>query len=271
MKPDLRSSCFDAAIKGDCGALLELRQQHGVPCAARFSSVDPKRNGFSALHFAALHDHADAVALLVVRCGAAVDAVVAGSKTVPGPVTALHVAAQHGRTAAAVALVDAGASLDLAVEPGLNALTLALQHGHLTTAAVLLRHTPLPDGAFTGPAANPALCSGGTHGHIKALPQHERSCPLWQLALQESDSPSRGPRTQREGQWRLCAHVAVLCNMPDLLNLLIDRAGGKAVAYRRRGRQGRRGRRRRRWAAADGRACGELGRNARSAGTRRIV
>lgn len=111
----------DAASQGDSGALLS-QWQRGAPVEARSDDVRQGIYGFTALHLAALHGHADVVALLAGRCGAAVDAVVAGATpdVLYSGWSALQIAAYHGRTAAAVALIKAGARIELSRWPSIE-------------------------------------------------------------------------------------------------------------------------------------------------------
>lgn len=235
MQDEIKSIILHAATSGNCNMLLALcgdergAGRHDPYCCMHTSNHKDHLNGLNPLHLAALHGHAAAVALLIDRCGADVSSIVDSGATPAGPLddfSALHIAALYGCTAAVLELVDAGASLDMLVQPGLHALALALHHGHKDTAAALLRHTPPPNGAFMGPAANPALCSGGAHGRIKALPQHVRSSRLWELAVQDQEGRDGRLRMQREGQWQLCAQAAVQRNWHDILGLLIYHAGG---------------------------------------------
>jgi ankyrin repeat protein len=124
----------DAARHGDLAALRALIAQGADVNQA-------EGDGMTALHWAALSNHADAAALLI-GAGAALDR---GTRI--GAHTPLHVAAQRGSAAVARLLVDAGgrALVDARTTTGATALHLAAGAGHVDVTSLLLAHGADPN------------------------------------------------------------------------------------------------------------------------------
>lgn len=102
-------------------------------------------DGEMALHKASAHNHAECVATLLAHAALAnVDA-----PTIYDGCSALHLAAANGHTNVARCLLESGASVELCCRGYANghaaaprdALSLALSHGHFTTANVLAGYT----------------------------------------------------------------------------------------------------------------------------------
>lgn len=116
----------DAAERADWGKLSSLLANK---CAATESQVD----GMTALHWAAWHDNAEAVALLTTH-GANVNTVNKYG------VTPLSIACTNGNAAIITKLVDAGADVNLAQPGGETVLMTAARTGRLEAVNVLLDH-----------------------------------------------------------------------------------------------------------------------------------
>jgi len=117
----------DAAIAGDTTAIAAA-----LDAGADVDSLDTRlaRNGRRALNWAALHDHAPAIRLLLGR-GATLEA---GNRT---GFTPLHHAAEAGAAAAARALLAAGADPGATNSAGMTPSQTARALGHVGVAVII--------------------------------------------------------------------------------------------------------------------------------------
>jgi ankyrin repeat protein len=116
---DAQSRLWDAAIAGDTAAIRQAVKE-----GANVDSLDTRtnRNGRRALNWAAWHDRADAVKVLLE-----LKANIEG-ENITG-FTALHHAAENGSMEAAKVLLAAGADVDHVNGQGMTALIIATERG----------------------------------------------------------------------------------------------------------------------------------------------
>lgn len=177
--------------------------------------------GETALMWAAAENHADAVAVLVAH-GADVDARAAVVALPPvkvdiatmvitalprGGLTPLLLAAREGATAAARALIDAGADLNLADPEGTSPLVMAIINAHYDVAALLAERGANAAVADTaGMGAVYALVDMRTQGPLVNRPLPKPSGRVDSLALltlllergADADLPLSGPILARQ-------------------------------------------------------------------------
>ena len=124
---DPQSQLWDAAIAGDTVAIARA-----LDAGAKVDSLDQRRNvnGRRALNWAAWHDRAAAVRVLLAR-GATIEAV---NRT---GFTPLHHAAEAGSLNALKVLLDAGARTDTPNAGGVLPAETANEHGHTAAAATI--------------------------------------------------------------------------------------------------------------------------------------
>jgi uncharacterized protein len=122
---------FEAAALGDGERLRAVLEED--PGAAQAWSSD----GFTALHYAAFFDGADAVRILV-DAGAELEAAATNEEFAPGA-HPLHSAIAARRTDTALALLEAGADPNARQHGGFTPLMEAEQLGDLDLAELLIR------------------------------------------------------------------------------------------------------------------------------------
>jgi ankyrin repeat protein len=194
--------------------VVRIVLEHGADPAARESS-----NGETALMWAAAENHPEAVRLLIAH-GAGVDVRskqleykndrfgLEGVLTIlpRGNMTPLMYAAREGSAAAARALAEGGASLNLTDPDGTTALLLAIINSHYDTAAVLLEKGADPNIADSaGMAALYAAVDMNTLIEIYGRPARRTADQLSALALIEKlldrganpNAPLKAPALQR--------------------------------------------------------------------------
>ncbi|HJT87000.1 MAG TPA: ankyrin repeat domain-containing protein [Bryobacteraceae bacterium] len=192
--PGGQTVLMTAARTGNAEA-VDLLLARGADVHAR-----EKTYGETALMFAAAENHAEAVKALVAH-GAEVNARSAaleypkdrfgleGVVTIlpHGSWTPLMYAARQGARAAAAALIDAGADLNLTDPDGTSALVFAILNGHYDTAALLVEKGANPNIADTaGMAALYAAVDMNTLGEIYGRPSRPSTSKLSALGLMQA-------------------------------------------------------------------------------------
>jgi ankyrin repeat protein len=124
---DAQSALWDASISGDTVALVKALDE-----GAKVDSLDTRRsvNGRRPLNWAAYHNHAAAVRILLDR-GAPIEA------TNLTGFTALHHAAEAGSLEAAAVLLGRGANVGTTNVHGMTPIETARERGHPTLVAAL--------------------------------------------------------------------------------------------------------------------------------------
>jgi ankyrin repeat protein len=193
MQPGGQTLLMSAARTGNAEA-VKIFLDRGVDPNARESS-----NQETALMWAAAENHPEAIKALIAR-GADVNARSAeltyktdrfgleGVITIlpRGNWTPLMYAAREGSPAAARALAEGGADLNLTEPDGMSALVIAIINGHYDTAAALVEKgadVNLPDSAGMGPLY--AAVDMNTLSEIYGRPRHKTSDKLTALELIE--------------------------------------------------------------------------------------
>ncbi|CAM9237349.1 unnamed protein product [Ectocarpus sp. 12 AP-2014] len=128
-----------AAVKGNAH-IVEILLRKG----ANVSMVD--NGGVTALHFSAEQGLVVAVAKLLARAGADLEAKITTTRHTP-----LHLAALYGRSEMVGALIEAGANPDSRVPSGATALHMAVVKGHLDMLRELIRGKANPSLINTDP------------------------------------------------------------------------------------------------------------------------
>jgi len=211
--PGGQTILMTAARAGNPG-VVRLLLARGVEVNAREATY-----GETALMWAAAGNHAEAIRALIEH-GAEVDARstemkypqdrfgLEGVLTIlpHGSWTALMYAAREGSLEAARALIEAGASLNMADPDATTALLLAIINGHFDTAALLVEKSADPNLADTaGMAALYAAVDMNTLGEVygrPARPSHDKlsALDLIGLLLQHGANPNavlKSPTLQR--------------------------------------------------------------------------
>ncbi|MGE0439800.1 MAG: ankyrin repeat domain-containing protein [Gemmatimonadales bacterium] len=191
----------DAAMRGDEVTLKKLLRE-GADVNA------PQGDGMTALHWAARHDAADQVRMLVAA-GARLE-----SLTRNGAYTPLHVAAREGAAGAALALLEAGANAAAATTAGgATALHLAAGQGDSTVvAAMLARGVPVDvrDSAWSQTPLMWAAAAGRTDA-VRVLLARGADLKLTSLvedvpALEKADRAAAQARARRVAALRAAAN-----------------------------------------------------------------
>ena len=149
-------------------------------------NLESEDSGCTSLHFAANNDDGHLVEALV-KAGAVVDAV----SVELGGSTPLYVAATRGATSAAVALLDAGADPDLAIDNGETPLLAAIEGDFIQVVRALLSEE----------AEAPVRTADPNKGaHHRPRSARRRCCWPWRGA---ASTPRR--RCSRPGRTARCS------------------------------------------------------------------
>lgn len=211
--PGGQTLLMTAARTGNAAAVKLLLDQGGDPNARE------NTNGETALMWAVAENHPEAARVLVAH-GAALNTRskaleyktdrfgLEGVVTIlpRGSFTPLMYAAREGSTAAAQALAEAGADLNLTDPDGLTAMVIAIINSHYDTAAMLAKKGADPNlGDSTGMAALYAAADMSTLTEIYGRPPRKTTSPvravdLMQVLLDQGANPNaplKAPGLQR--------------------------------------------------------------------------
>jgi hypothetical protein len=198
-----------AARIGDLGTMKTLLGQH--PCLLNMKMGRNEAGtraavflpmGITALHEAAMHDHAHATSLLLAY-GAHVDARTSGG------MTPLHGAVMHRCHTSAATLLAHGANVELPMNNGLTALHLAAMNDDSAMACLLLAH---------GATVDCLSQHGRTPAHWAALKGHSK---IVSLLLAHGANPQIRDQTGRTSiAWAIArGHTAVVAQLRERTEL----------------------------------------------------